>query len=284
MTNGQSARNDPGALFQSREVAEAWRRGEAERDAVFRAANELMLDLAGVGPGRRVLDVAAGTGAQTLHAARRVGPSGYVLATDISASMLELAAESAREAGLANVETRAMDAQRLDLEPDSFDAAISRNGLMLMPDVQAALQAIRRILRPGGKLAAIVFSTPDKNPYMSVPQAVFRRRAGLPWPSPGPGRFVLGNPGALEEAFRRAGFSNVAVHAVPTRRSFASLEEAMARLTDTSPLLREVMENLSEPERAAAWAEVEQELRRYARPQGFEATGESLVGVGTKDG
>ena len=96
--------------------------------------------------------------------------------------------------------------------------------------------------------------------------------------------FVLGNPGALEEAFRRAGFDDVAVHAVPTRRSFASLEEAMARLTDISPLLREVMENLSEPERAAAWAEVEQELRRYVRPEGFEATGESLVGVGTKEG
>ena len=109
-------------------------RGKAHRAEATGPANKLMLDLANLRSGHRVLDVAAGTGDQTLMAARRVGPGGYVLATDISASMLQLAAEAAQGAGLTNVETRVMDAENLDLEPDSFDAVICRMGLMLMPN------------------------------------------------------------------------------------------------------------------------------------------------------
>ncbi len=85
-----------------------------------------MLDLANIRVGSRVLDVGAGAGDQTLAAARRVGATGSVLATDISASMLETTVISARREGLSNVDTRVMDAQRLDVESDSFDAVISR--------------------------------------------------------------------------------------------------------------------------------------------------------------
>src|SRR5918997_6482402 len=100
-----------GGMWESREAAETWRRGGAVRTAVLGPVTELMLDLAGVGPGARVLDVATGTGEQTLEAAHRVGPGGKVLAIDISASMVEATSEAAREAGLANVSTRVMDAQ-----------------------------------------------------------------------------------------------------------------------------------------------------------------------------
>jgi len=93
-----------------------------------------MLDLAGIALGDRVLDVAAGTGEQTLLAARRVGANGSVLATDIAARMLAGAAEAARRAGLGNVETRVLDARSLDLEPASFDAVVSRLALMLISE------------------------------------------------------------------------------------------------------------------------------------------------------
>src|SRR3712207_4410567 len=113
----------PGELYWSREAAEGWRQGQTARAELLGPATELMLDLAAVGVGSRVLDVAAGTGEQTLLAARRVGPTGSVLATDLAASMLDVAADAARQAGLSNVETRVMDARELDLDPDSFDAA-----------------------------------------------------------------------------------------------------------------------------------------------------------------
>ena len=111
-----------------------------------------------------MLDVGAGAGDSTVVAAQRVGPAGRVLATDVSASMLEAAAELARQQGLDNVDTRVVDAQRLDLAPDSFDAAVSRNCLMLIPDYRQALTGIRRVLKPGGRFAAIVFSAPDRCP------------------------------------------------------------------------------------------------------------------------
>src|SRR5262249_35550289 len=87
-------------------AAEGWRRGAAGRAQELGPITERMLDFAGIEPGYRVLDVAAGTGEQTLLAARRVGPNGVVLATDIADRMLAYLSDAAKEAGLANVQTR----------------------------------------------------------------------------------------------------------------------------------------------------------------------------------
>ena len=110
----------------SHSVAEAWQRGVAARTGVLGPVTERMLDLAGVEAGSRVLDIAAGTGEQTLMAARRVGQDGFVLAVDIAPEMLQVAADEARTAGLVNVEILVADALALDLNADSFDAAICR--------------------------------------------------------------------------------------------------------------------------------------------------------------
>ena len=139
-----------GGTWGSSEAAAEWVRGAAARVQAFGPATERMLDLADIRSGSRVLDVGAGAGDQTLAAARRVGPTGFVLATDISASLLEVTAMSARQADLSNVGTRVMDAQKLGLESDSFDAAISRFALMLIPDIHKALSEVRRVLRRGG--------------------------------------------------------------------------------------------------------------------------------------
>ncbi|HLL39980.1 MAG TPA: methyltransferase domain-containing protein, partial [Rubrobacteraceae bacterium] len=124
---------------QWQEAAEAWHRWEPTLEEWLGQATEIMLDMAGVGPGSRVLDVAAGAGGQTIAAARRVGPDGYVLATDISSNILEFTAESTRQAGLSNVQTRVMDGESLEeLEESSFDAVISRVGLIYFPNQQKA--------------------------------------------------------------------------------------------------------------------------------------------------
>src|SRR5579884_3945462 len=149
---------------QWQDAADAWHRWGPTLEAWLGAATEQMLEGCWIGPGSRVLDVAAGAGGQTLAAARRVGPSGLVLATDIAPNLLAYAAADARLAGLANVETLVADGEALDtLAEGSFDAVISRVGLIYFPDQQRALAGMRRALRPDGRIGAIVYSTPDRN-------------------------------------------------------------------------------------------------------------------------
>jgi SAM-dependent methyltransferase len=254
--------------------------------AVLAAATERMLDLAGVDAGDRVLDVAAGTGEQTLAAARRVGPTGSVLATDISASMLAVAADVLREEGWSNVETLVEDARRLDLPPDSFDAAISRNGVMLIPAHQEALSAIRRALKPGGKFAAMVWSTAERNPIFALPLGILQARGLLPSPEPGQSRsgpFALGTPDALEDVLRQVGFGDVAVEPVALRWRFPSVADALDFLRlNVAGLPRETRDRLAGAAGAQVFAEIEQALDRFRGPNGIEVPGEALLSVGTK--
>src|SRR5258706_926944 len=113
-------------------------------------ATETMLDMARVGPGSRVLDVAAGAGDQTLQVAERIGSQGHVLATDISPNILAFAAQNARNAGHGNVRTAVMDGESLDVPEGTFDAVISRVGLIYLPDQQKALEGMKRALKPTG--------------------------------------------------------------------------------------------------------------------------------------
>ena len=180
---------------QWQEAAEAWDRWGDVIDRWLGPATEVMLDMAGIREGSRVLDVAAGAGGQSLTAARRAGDRGSVLATDISPNLLDFAARRAREAGLSNLDTAVLDGERLDVEAGSFDAVISRVGFIYFPDQQAALRGMWRALAPGGKLAGIVYSTALANQFFSIPVSIIRRRAELPPPPPGsPARSASENP------------------------------------------------------------------------------------------
>jgi ubiquinone/menaquinone biosynthesis C-methylase UbiE len=277
MTNAESVDpNKADVNSESDEVAEHWRRNQARRDEHIGPATQMMLDLAGLQSGHRVLDVAAGAGGQTVLAARRVGPSGYVLATDISAAMLNVAAEAARKAGLTNIETRVMEATRLDLEAASFDAVICRSGLMLFSDPPKALRQIHRVLKRGGKFAALVFSTEEKNPYQGIPFVIVRRLGGKT-----PPHFSLGDPQRLRDVFRDSGFLDIIIHPVSLSRHFSSAAEVIQGLKETI-FIREAMANLADAERKQAWVEIEQELGGRQRLDGLDLPGEMLIGVGTK--
>src|SRR5262245_8155277 len=214
MTQSGRAGSHDGGIYGSAIAAEGWQRAATGR-ADLRPITERMLDLAGISSGHRVLDVAAGTGEQTLMAARRVGPDGFVLATDIADRMLAYLDEANHSEGLTNVQTRLMDARPLELESECFDAAICRLARMLIPERDKALAGIQRALKPGTRFAAVVLSTADKLPHISESLAIARRHAGLP-PAPfeDPGMFALGDPAVLRRTLERAGFREVAVEIV----------------------------------------------------------------------
>ena len=267
-------------VWASGDTASGWQRGAAARGQALDALTELMLDLAGVTVGSTVLDLGAGTGDQTVLAARRIGPGGMVLATDISASMLALTQEAARAADLPNVQTRVMDAQRLELESGSFDAAMARFSLQFVPDVQRALAEVRRVVKPGGRFAAVVFSAVERNPFRAAPQAIASRLAGKPFPESGPGQWALNDPTTLGSAFRQAGFRDVDVRAVRFVYRFESLADAVRNLKEAQPPLAKLLGELTEDDRAAAWAEINQTLQPFVGPDGFAAPSEALIVVG----
>ncbi len=268
---------------QWQEAAEAWRRWGPQLEAWLGEATELMLDLAEICQGARVLDVAAGAGGQTLKAARRVGPTGAVLATDISSNIVELAAKEARAAGLGNVATRVMDGENLDIADGSFDAVISRVGLIYFPEQQRALRESRRALRDGGRISAVVYSTPEKNRFFSIPVSIIRRIAGLPAPAPGlPGPFSLGGPGVLEAAYKTAGFNDITVRAVDAPVRFSSAAECVRFERESFGALHAMLANVSQADRERAWTEIESELRQFEGPEGFVGPCELLVGAARK--
>lgn len=283
MTSEHRIEDQAGGAYGSSEAAAGWQRSGVARAQVLAPLTERMLDLAGVGLGHRVLDVAAGTGEQTLAVARRIGSTGAVLAIDIAVQMLALAAEAAAQAGFRNVETQVLDARDLDLEPESFDAAISRLALMLVPDRARAMAGIHRALKPGKRFAALVLATADKCPFIALPMGVAGRRAGTPQaPFGDPGMFALGDPAVLAAAYRDSGFREVTIEAVTVQRRFPSLAVAMQNVRDLLPEIPQLLMHATDAERAEVWVEIEDGLRQYDGIDEFVVPQTYLIGVGTK--
>ena len=169
----QRSRSAPRETWES--AAPGWAKWEHAFSAGLADATDRLIDMAGIEPGMRVLDLACGAGNQTIRAARRVGPNGSVVASDISPTMLEYVRQSAAKAALHNIETREGAAEELDEAQERFDAAISRLGLMLFASPIAAVEAVRRVLKPNARFAALCFTTPAKNPFFAQSMAVLLR-------------------------------------------------------------------------------------------------------------
>ena len=201
-----------------------WAAAAGQRAGTQVPSTEAMLDRAGVGEGSRVLDIGTGAGDTSLLAAARVGPSGYVLATDPSPDMIRAARKAIEAAGAGNIELRQAGAG--DIEETGFDAVIGRNSLQFVPEPGPALAKLRAALKPSGRLAALVWGDRAKDPWMSIPIAG-RVAAGRPAVEgdavliPG----SLGDPEKLRALLSEAGFSSVTVEEAPVVRRFGSPEE-----------------------------------------------------------
>ncbi len=246
-------------------------------------ATEVMLDMAGVVPGAQVLDLACGAGSQTFSAARRVGTKGYVVACDISETMVSHVREKAYTEGFENISTIRTAAEDLDVPAESFDAAICRIALMLFVDPAKALSSVRRALKPGGRVAAMIFTTPETNAFMAKPMQVLLRHAGKKPPTQGkPGIFSLGKPDVVERLFSKSGFSDFQKRVFSIPLKMKSADQALLMLQEAAGAYRAVVSDCSEEVRIAAWAEVKEVLKGFETENGFEAPGEVVVASGAK--
>lgn len=268
---------------QWQDAAEAWNAWGGFLADWLGPATDVMLDMAEVGPGSRVLDVAAGAGQQSMIAAQRVGASGRVLATDIAPGILDYALENARIQGLHNVDTLEADGEDLDVEPDSFDAAISRVGLIYFPDQQRALASIKRALRPGGRFAGIVYSTPENNGFFSTPVSIIRERAQLPPPAAGqPGPFSLGPPGALVRVLEEAGFRDIEERVISAPVVLPTAVDCLRFERESFGALHQMLSGLEPGEQESVWAEIGEALVSFETAEGFCGPCELVVAAGTK--
>ncbi len=215
-----------------------------------------MLEQARITPGQRVLDVGSGGGDMALLAAEIVGPSGFVLATDISLTRMSgLAARIGLLAPPPSVAIRECLAEDLALEPGSFDVALARNCVMYFRDLDRALVSIHRALRTGGRLVISVYGPLESEPFHSIPVAAVTSRCALPEPAPDYIQAFQVGATEVRAALVKTGFTGVRTQVVPVCRSYPDLASALETLR-SSPSLAELMSVVSELDRDDVWDEI----------------------------
>jgi ubiquinone/menaquinone biosynthesis C-methylase UbiE len=264
-------------------AAPGWAKWEHVFATGFASATDALIDMAGIRPGMRVLDLACGAGSQTIQAARRVGPNGKVVASDISGTMLEHVRRNAAREGVQNIETLECAADELDERQAPFDASMCRMGLMLFPSPSKALEAVRLVLKPGARFAALVFATPSNNPFLAQPMAILLRHAGKAAPAPGqPALFALGASGILESLMSENGFAAVQVNTMRVRPALQSASDALRLLQEAAGAYRAVIADLSDEAKSMAWEEVHECLTQFEVDGRFETELEVVIGSGTR--
>ena len=250
--------------------AAAWRKWFHIMEAGAQNLSDRMVALASVSAGSHVLDIATGLGEPAMTAARATGSTGRVLATDLSADMLAFAKERADALSLDHVEFQVLDANRIDFPEASFDAVLSRWGMMFVAGLDDTMAAIRSCLKPDGVFVAAVWGNPEDAPAVSLGNRVVLRSLGLPPPNEGPMTpFALRDTAALCERARNAGFSDVSGEWVDVVYEFETVEVFVEYRRDRSGALLDKLTHIPAEEMDAAWQAVGDAAREYALSDGM---------------
>ena len=258
-----------GQRQQWAKAATGWRKWSELIERAARGVSERLVELAGVEPGDRVLDVAAGYGEPTLTAAMAAGPEGEVVATDISAEMLAFGRERAGAAGLGNIEFVESDAASLEFSEGSFDAALSRWGIIFEPDAETAAAHVRGFLEPGARMAISSWGQPDRVPFMAIPMRTAMERLQVPPPPPGtPGALSRPTPEALGGLLDVAGFSDVDVEEAQVTFEWQSPEEFTTYIREVSSSIKAIIDPHPPDVQEETWAAITDAIGQGAADDG----------------
>ena len=231
-----------------------------------------------------MLELACGPGGLGLAAAERVGPGGEVVLTDVAEQMTAIAAARAAELGLGNVAFRRLELEDID-EPDAaYDVVLCREGLMFALQPARAVAEIRRVLRPGGRVAIAVWAPRERNPWLGLVMDVVSEQTGTPVPPPGiPGPFALGEAGELRHLLDKAGLTDVQVGELSVPLRTASFDEWWARTSALAGPLSAILPSLPEAAVQAMRERASAAVRRYENASGgLDFPGVALIAGGRR--
>jgi SAM-dependent methyltransferase len=257
-------------------VAGGWAQHADYADARGGQSAQRMLELAEVRAGDRVLELACGPGGLGLAAAERVGPEGEVVLTDVAEEMTAIAAARGSELGLRNLAFRRLDLERID-EPDaSYDVVLCREGLMFALEPARAVGEIRRVLRPGGRVAIAVWAARERNPWLGLVLDAVSAQIGAPVPPPGiPGPFALGDADELRRLLDGAGLADGRVGELSVPLRSASFDEWWERTSALAGPLSAILASMPD----AAVQSLRERAREAARPYETASAGLDFPGV-----
>jgi SAM-dependent methyltransferase len=258
------------------ELASRWDR---RRDLLWgstREVSEWLVAKLDPQPGQTILELAAGTGETGFLAAARLGPEGLLISSDRSPNMVASARRTAERLGLTNVEFRVLDAERLELEDASVDGVLSRFGYILRGDPPPALREVRRVLRPGGRLAFSVWAAREQNPWLTVPVEAMLELGLMEPARPRPDDPLEGRTlESVARALELAGFHESSIRAMAAGYRFADADELWTFVSELRGEVALAIEALGEEDRGRVREAVEARAGR-TDDGGYELAGTSL--------
>lgn len=258
--------------FWNEQKGDLWVRFQPRIDAMLAPFGDRAIEALDPSPGAKVLEIGCGTGGATLALADRIGPTGEILAADISRPMLDRAVARAVGRTRPAITFLEADAQVHDFGHGEFDAAYSRFGVMFFERPVAAFQNILRALRSGGRLAFVCWATRTDNPWVLVPTAAAKRFLDLPPPPPddAPGQFSMQHEDRIQRILREAGWADVSVERFEIdHRTGADTTDAVTFACQMGPMAGPLAEADDETRRKVANA-IREALEPYAGPQGVQ--------------
>src|SRR4051794_34774028 len=250
-------------------AAAGWNEWSDYWDEHAGAVSRRLVEMADVEEGERVLDVAAGYGEPSLTAARAVGPQGSVIATDISAEMLNFGRQRAAANGVENIEFMQSDASSLDFPHESFDAAVSRWGIIFDPDGEGAAATVRGFLKPGSRFAISSWGPPERVPFLAIAMRTTMEELDLEPPPPGtPGPLSRPTEEAIGGLLEGGGFSDVKVEDLEIAFPYDSAEEYTSYVKAIAAPIVAMIAPHPEDVQRATWDAITEAARERADDDG----------------